>query len=247
MNFVAEDTVRALDRIATEPLTYYRAALHVACSTAPPPFGQLWYGDKYRFLAVEPTWLAASLIANAEKEGDGSRKLWALAGRASEPRVAEAIRQHAIDESRHALIYVAMCQLVFPEALDVQLLAHARALSPQYRSHDVPPVSGKASRESVLDELVQMNLGEIRTRIHQLLLQPVLRVHCPPGKQERLSRTLDVLLTDETRHIQYTARLIEAEAQRGKSQLICSIMRTRLQEFNQITLAEVGDSRFVGK
>ena len=51
---------------------------------------------------------------------------------------------------------------------------------------------------------------------------------------------LDSLLEDETRHIQYTARLIEAAAQRGQDRVVLATMARRLAEFNEITLNELG-------
>ena len=78
--------------------------------------------------------MAASLIANAEKEGEGSRKLWALSGRIDDPYISECVRKHAIDESRHALLYVAICELVFPGAMEGEVRVFAQSLSPRFAS-----------------------------------------------------------------------------------------------------------------
>src|SRR5690348_10127120 len=88
-------TIDALRAFGTEPLPGYESALNHACSAEPPPFGMAWYGDRYRDYAIQPGWLAQSLIANAIKEGEGSTKLWALAGRSRQPDVSELIRTHA--------------------------------------------------------------------------------------------------------------------------------------------------------
>jgi hypothetical protein len=247
MAFIAEETVRALREYGTEELPHYEAALHDACTAFPPPFGQAWYGEKYRTMASDPTWLAASLIANAEKEGEGSRKLWVLVGRTGDPDTAEAIRQHAIDESRHALLYVAMCELVFPGSLEGQVKTYADLLSPRYSLRDLPPEQSKAHPEVVLDELIQMNIGEIRTRIHQLLLRPVLTAFCDKNSRSRLFQVLDSLLRDETKHVQYTARLIEQAARNGRAEFVMFTTAARIDDFNTITLAEVGEAKFVGQ
>ena len=76
-----------LKRFGTEELPAYERALREACNGTPPPFGQAWYGEKYRLLASDPAWLATSLIANAEKEGDGARKLWQLAAGSQDPEI----------------------------------------------------------------------------------------------------------------------------------------------------------------
>lgn len=247
MAFIATDTINALRQRGTEALPHYEAALCAACEACPPPFGQAWYGQKYRTFASNPEWLASSLIANAEKEGEGSRKLWALVARCPDQDIAEAIRQHAIDESRHALLYVAMCELVFPGALEGEVKSYAESLSPRYSPRDFPESTAKASRELVIDELIQMNIGEIRTRIHQLLMRPVITAYCPPDRQDRLQRVLDSLMEDETKHIEYTARLIDAAASNGYSDLVVATTRQRIKDFSELTLEEVGEARFVGE
>ncbi|MFN9645105.1 MAG: hypothetical protein ACK6BG_08320 [Cyanobacteriota bacterium] len=246
-NFIAFDTCKALRDRGTGLLVHYEAALDQAVESSPPPFGQAWYGVKYRSVAADPQWFATSLIANSEKEAEGSRKLWELAGRCSIPEIAEAIRQHAIDESRHALLYLAILDLIFPGALDDDAKQYANSLSPRYSQHDFPPDVDKVSIEVVLDELIQMNIGEIRTRIHQLLLRPVAMAYCPEENQMKLTRILDSLMEDETKHIDYTARLIDRLGHELSLELVQAIMTQRVAEFNEITLSEVGEQKFLGE
>ncbi|MCE3261769.1 MAG: hypothetical protein K0R43_848 [Pseudoduganella sp.] len=247
MTFIATDTMNALRQRGEAQLPCYEQALRSACEASPPPFGEAWYGEKYRELSSDPGWLATSLIANAEKEGEGSRKLWELVARCPDPEIAEAIRQHAIDESRHAMQYVAMCELVFPGALEGDMKDYADGLSPRYSARDFPAPAPHASAQAVLDELVQMNIGEIRTRIHQLLMSPVITAYCPPERRERLHKLLASLMEDETRHIQYTARLINAAGEQGSADFVLHTTRRRVREFNELTLAEVGESMFTGE
>src|SRR3989338_3923768 len=97
----------ALESIsATGELASYARLLRVACSESPPPFGMKWYGEKYRSLACEPEWLARSLVLNAEKEAAGSEALWHLAGSIAQQDISHKVRLHAIDESRHAKLYI---------------------------------------------------------------------------------------------------------------------------------------------
>jgi hypothetical protein len=246
MNAVAELTIRALAETGAEHLDGYSSSLSEACEAAPPPYGMAWYGEKYRQVASDPSWLANSLIANAAKEGEGSQKLWALAGRAAERQVAEQIKVHAIDEARHARLYISMLGIAFPEAVDKSIIAECNKLSPGYTSDDEPDKLPAATESQVLDELIQMNIGKIRTRIHQLLLRPVIMSHCPPEGRAKLQRILDSLLGDETRHIEYTARLIEKAMAEKSAGFVRNTMKQRLEEFNQITLEEVGELSFEG-
>jgi len=246
MNTVAKLTLEALAEYRKNPLEKYADSLYEACEKYPPPFGMFWYGEKYRQVACDPNWLANSLIENAAKEGEGSRKLWDLTSRTGMPEIADQIRHHAIDEARHARLYIAMLDIAFPDAIDDTLRATLYDLSPGYTVKDTPEPSLSSTEATVLDEIIQMNIGEIRTRIHQLLLRPVILAHCPEENCDRLTRILDSLLTDETRHIEYTARLIEEFITRGYSSFVYQTMQKRLEEFNQITLTEVGELVFDG-
>ncbi|AUX46377.1 hypothetical protein SOCE26_078980 [Sorangium cellulosum] len=247
MTTVAELTLAALEQHGTEPLPAYAATLRASCAEHVPPFGMAWYGDKYREVASDPAWLASSLIANAQKEGEGSRGLWQLAGRTSDADTSDQIRLHAIDESRHANMYLAMLDLVFPDAVGSDLQPALDELSPRYTKKYRPLRTESASVEHVLDELIQMNLGEIRTRIHQLLLRPMITAHCVGERREKLTGVLDSLILDETRHIEYTARLIERASVTGLADFVRRTMAARLREFNDITLVEVGEAQFVGE
>ncbi|HEU4369876.1 MAG TPA: hypothetical protein VFV05_16760 [Methylomirabilota bacterium] len=236
----AELTLRALRRRGADPFPVYARTLRAACRSAAPVFGADWYGARYRALASDPRWFAESLLINAAKEGRGSRELWALAGRAHDPGIAEAVRRHALDESGHALMYLAMLDLVFPGAIPPGRRPSFRALSPRYSALDRPPPRRPVRPRALLDALIQMNLGEIRTRINQLLMMPIVAAYCPAGSRGRLARMLRALLRDETRHVRYTAGLIERAVADGERAFVAVTMRRRLALLNRITLSEVG-------
>lgn len=246
MNAVYDLTIQGLKEKGAKSLEKYAISLQAACEAHPPPFGMAWYGDKYRQVSRDPTWLANSLVSNAAKEGEGSRKLWELAGRTDDLEVAEQIRRHAIDEARHARLYILMIDIAFPDAMDEACRTALNDLSPGYTLRDQPKVQPPSAEAQVLDEIIQMNIGEIRTRIHQLLLRPVIQAHCPSESRNKLKRVLDSLLLDETRHIEYTARLVEQAFTGGYSDFIQRTTSRRLDEFNQITLQEVGGLVFDG-
>jgi hypothetical protein len=241
--FVTKLVTKELQRFGTGKLRRYEAALAEACGAAPPPYGEAWYGDRYRSWAVDGAWMAQSLVANASKEGDGARKLWSLSGRTGDRRVAELVRQHAIDEARHAHFYIALLELAFPGAANKEALVRLHKLSPGYTSKDRPKRRRVASDASVLDEIIQMNIGEIRTLIHQKLMRPVLALHCPQAARNRLSRLLDGLSADEVKHIDYTARLIDTAAT-DRPDFVRETFRARLAEFNAITIGEVGSGQY---
>jgi hypothetical protein len=240
MNVVAELTLSALGGASSRGIENYSSALISACDNHQPPFGMAWYGDQYRSYAKDPYWLATSLVANAEVEGDGARKLWNIAGSAGTDNDARMIQQHAVDEARHAKLYIHMLNTVFPGAMDADLELASKARSPAMSMAEVLPSMTPASQIRLLDDLVQMNIGEIRTRIHQQLLRPVILAHSPVAERNKIARALDALLKDETRHITYTAKLIEDYSNNGYEEFIRITMAKRLAQFNEITLNEVG-------
>ena len=246
MTVLVESTLGALREHGAGRVPAYEGAIRIAFDRSPPPFGMAWYGEKYRDLATDPDWLAVSLVANATKEGEGARELWELAGRVDDADVAARLQRHAVDESRHALYYGAMLELAFPDALPAEARPALRALSPRFRVSDQPPAGPALLDRQVIDAVIQINLGEIRTRIHQLLLTPVILAHCPEASRLRLSRILAALLGDESRHVVYTGHLLEGALAHGHRDFVLETMAERLDEFNRLTLRQAGEATFTG-
>jgi hypothetical protein len=208
MNVVARMATRALREHGVPKLPAYRQALVSACNAFPPPFGGKAYSDLYRESATDPEWVALSLATNSLGEGEGA--------------------QHA---------YITLLELVFPEAVDEQLWPRLQELSPGYTKR-TPLTATKGSPYAIpatVDELIQMNIAEIRTRTLHLLQRPVLLAYCSARRRARVRRILDSLLLDETRHIAYTARLIERAAQDSGIDQVMDLMRERIRDFNEIT------------
>jgi hypothetical protein len=208
-----------------------------------PPFLQAWYGDRYRDFAMDPQWLAGSFVANADKEAEGARKLARIASEARNLPFAAEILEHAEDEARHARMYLAMLKLVFPEALTdeerQELLNGLPAAGFAVINHDI----AVRPKEEILDDIVQMNIGEVRTRLHQMLLRPVAMAVCPSITRTSLNKLLERILYDEGRHILYTARILH-DAMADGAELIEKLYRRRCNDFSELTLREVGVGQF---
>jgi hypothetical protein len=246
MNSIPELTIGALRKIGIPKLPFYETALTHACEMSPPPFGERLYGDQYRSIAINPHWMACSLVTSAEREGDGAKRLWSLAACTSDSKIAKEVKRHAVDESRHARWYLVLLDLAFPGALDASLRQDLEILLPGLSLH-MPLKADESSpfaHTVTVDDLIQMNIAEIRTRIHHLLQRPVLLAHAPPAALGSITSILDPLLLDETRHIAYTAALIEKFAQLKNEQLVQDLMNERLQDFNDITNAELAQGIF---
>lgn len=246
MNIVAGLTVKALRAHGGAEWPHYRDALTTACRKAPPPFGTRAYGEIYRDAARDPAWMAISLIQNAEGEGEGSRHLWDLAACTPDARVAGQVKAHAIDESRHSRAYVAMLELTFPDVVDDDFHAQLTTLSPGYtqRSPLEPHQGSPYASPITVDDLIQMNIAEIRTLVHHLLQRPVLLGYCAPERRRRLASLLDALRFDEIRHIAYTAALIEEFARRGEAEAVKRLMQERMSDFNALTNQDLGRNVF---
>ena len=217
------------------------ASRHMA--TLEPPFLLAWYGDRYREFAMNLDWLAHSFVANAEKEAEGARKLAKIAASARGHAFAPRIFAHAKDEARHARMYIAMLKLIFPEALDESSRKQLLASFPVFGAlsdWDEPP----RALEAILDDIIQMNIGEIRTRLHQMLLRPVAGAACPKANAGSLLDLLQRIHEDEGRHILYTAQILEEQAREGYAAFIDAVYARRVRDFGEITLREVGVGQF---
>ncbi len=241
MNAVAGMTVKALAEHGVPRLPAYRRALVSACNECPPLFGKRPWRELYKRSARDPGWVALSLVTSSQSEGEGAQHLWDMAACTPDADIASQIKRHAIDEARHSRVYVTLLDLVFPGAVAKQLRTQLRQLSPGFtRSTPLAPRKGSPyAHPATVDELIQMNIAEIRTRILQLLQRPVLLAFCRADRRARVRRVLDSLLYDETRHIAYTARLIERAAQKSGIEQVAALMQERVRDFNEITRDEV--------
>jgi hypothetical protein len=246
VNNAAELALTSLRSHYREAGSYYRDALVTACRKAPPPFGTRKYEKIYRDVARDPNWMAVSLIQNAQGEGEGSEHLWDLAASTPDPRVAAQVKAHAIDESRHSKAYVAMLDLTFPDVVDNKSRAQLASLSPGYTQRSpLEPHAGSPYASAVtLDDLIQMNIAEIRTLVHHIIQRPMLLAYCAPERRRRLALLHDRLQVDEARHIGYTATLIEEFARRGKADIVNRLMQERMSDFNAITNEDLGRGAF---
>src|SRR6266849_3683035 len=247
VNIAAELTLKSLRSHHRAAGPHYRDALVTACRKAPPPFGTKNYEKIYRDVAKDPDWMANSLIQNAQGEGEGSGHLWDLAASTPDPRIAAQVKAHAIDESRHSKAYVAMLDLTFPDLVDNnELHVQLASLSPGYSQRSpLEAHEGSAYASAItLDDLIQMNIAEIRTLVHHILQRPMLLAYSAPARRSRLALLHDRLRVDEARHIGYTATLIEEFAQRGKADAVKRLMQERMSDFKAITNEDLGRGVF---
>jgi hypothetical protein len=224
----------------------YLSALATALEDEPPPFDTPGYAALYRDASADAQWMAISLITNAEREGDGAKRLWSLSACSPDRDEQHLLKSHAVDESRHALFYLALLDHAFPGMTDPQFRVALRELSPHYAMRmELFAVAGSPyAKAPSIDDFIQMNIAEIRTTIHHLLQRPALAQHASENTYADMMPILDSLLRDELRHVGYTARLIERRSRDAAAPDLASLFRRRLRDFNQITNEELGNRAF---
>ncbi len=224
----------------------YFTALDQAMREEPPPFGSREYGIIYKSLSAEARWMAVSLITNAEREGDGAKRLWSLAACSVDGKHRGLLKRHACDESRHARIYLSLLDLAFPGAVAPEFAVELRQLSPGFSMRTEPfPVPGSPyAKVPTIDDFLQMNIAEIRTAIHHTMQRPALAEHSPPENAGKITSLQEALLKDELSHIAYTAMLIEEIGQGIDAGQLLALFRKRFHDFNAITTEELGGNVF---
>lgn len=232
------------DITACEYPGYARILDHSFC-TAPPPFSMNWFGRRYFELARDPEWFANSLVANSALEGYGSTQIWNFSTRMQQDEYIDAVRQHALDESRHSTMFVSMLHLTFPGlSMDAGTEERIRMQQPRYSRDNLPGARRVApecrmSSDDSISELVGVHLTEIRALVLQYLLRSVIRVYAPVPSEKRLGMFCASLIRDEARHIDYTARIFEALANEGRADQLADMFEKRVREFNDLTMIEL--------
>lgn len=215
----------------------YLAAVEGAVAAEPPPFGTDAYRDLYRYASANARWMMFSLMRNAQREGQGATDLWSLAACALDGDERQLLKRHAVDESRHAKVYLALLDLSFPDAVDPSFRKEMDSFSPDYALVQEPsPVTGSQyAKDPTIDDFVQMNIAEIRTTIHHLMQREALEEHCPAENLPRAIKILNALLRDELGHVAYTALLCERKAAALGPGGLARLYGRRLRDFNRIT------------
>lgn len=217
----------------------YLQALSIALRTN-PPYASKAYEDTYREASADRRWMAASLLTNSHREGEGATRLWSLAACAGDADVQALLKQHAVDESNHATFYLTLLDLALPHSVDEQFRSELRQLSPGYTMAQSLYIveDSPYGRAPTIDDFIQMNIAEIRTTLHHLMQRRALFECCDEEALPKVRKLLDRLLRDELKHVSYTAKLIEQMSSEAGIERLISLFSTRFKDFNDITVDE---------
>jgi hypothetical protein len=244
MSFLATLISENLRKVKSPEYPVYEKIIR-HCYATTPPFAKDWFGRRYFELAKDPEWFANSLVANSALEGYGATQIWKFSNRIENDTYSAALRQHALDESRHSTMFIRMLQLTFP---NIELDEHSRKnldkLQPKYTRKNHPPTEKRPSEElllgrEALNELIQVHITEIRALILQFLLRPAMLAYAPESSRKTLMSASDVLIRDESRHIRYSAEFFEDAARSGETEFLFDAFEFQTRQFNDLTMEEL--------
>jgi hypothetical protein len=220
-----------------DDLPNYTESLTAAFARIDPVFLRPRYADFFWHCASRvPGYVPRVVLTNGKAESDGSVKLLELWQQMKgDPGAEEQVMTHATDESRHARIFVHLTEFAFPNHFAAESLKRFEETLPDVRKMSHAKAAEPLPEDHVIDHLVQMNIGEIRTRLHVHLFAPVVCAMAPESNQSAVRALFKGLVRDEVRHISYTASLMERWSQGGARKLIRDLYLGRLHAFNGIT------------
>lgn len=245
MSVIHRLVVQSLRSIDATPHEEYEKALLDAFEKHPPVQEKNWFGRHYFNLARDKGWFANSLIENARMEGYGSAQIWKFSNRMINQEYIPKVRQHSLDESRHAKIFVMMLNIVFPRALENdELRAAVESLYPGFTAKNPPPDQEVPPEmlldgQEALDELIQVHLTEIRAIVLQHLLRSAILAHTPSESQHTIQKFMNTLIRDEAKHIEYTAGLFEDAIHSGYRDFVFTKIAERQAALNDLTYDEL--------
>jgi len=221
----------------------YSEALTRAFEKVDPVFTRKQYADFFWHCSkTVPGWLPNVVLASASKESEGSMSLLSLWQSMRNVEFAEKwVLFHAKDESRHSRVFVRLVDLTFPNFFQqAQLRAVQESLN-RITDDDLHK-KGHIEDDVLMDYLMQINMGEIRTRIHMHLLAPLFYNLAPKENQPQVGKILKGLESDEVRHIAYTVNILERWAQDGNQSRLKNIYENRTSFFHRRTIRETEDA-----
>ena len=145
------------------------------------------------------------------------------------------ILKHSQDEGRHSFLYIQLAQLCFPENFNDTKIKYIKNNIVDVVKNEKKQIPPNITHEILIDHIIQMNMVEIRTRTNINLLSPILLSLCPEEHRNQVEEILISLSYDESRHIGYTAELLNDWAESGYSEIILQLYNKRLEQFSALS------------
>lgn len=219
----------------------YMGALSRALWEEPPPFGTHLYAEMVDTASTEGMWAAVSLITRAESSGSRARHLWSLAAHSADDE--QQLKQLAVAESEHVATYLDLLGICLPHIVPEAFRSQLRAMSPGYDmdQHLDSNHEPLYSHVSPLDNLIRLNLADLRSLSLCVMQRPALLQHCPAENLSRATGALNSLIEDELDHVARTAELIERHARGWSAARVVAAFQSCIFRFNRATSEETID------
>lgn len=236
----AEDVLSNLPSHWDGPLESYGDCLRAAFTEFDPVFTKEHYADFYLKCSSEvPAWIPSNILANAKKESDGSKLLYEFWRRVrGDSQLENDVMFHIKDEIRHSKLFITLTELAFPQVAEQPFIHKMRNELFSLDESEATKHDEVLSENEIADHLVQMNLGEIRTRVHISMIAPLISAFAPIENRPKVEKLLTALVDDETAHIAYTAKHLENISKSvGVGELKALFVR-RLRDLHEYTVYE---------
>jgi hypothetical protein len=235
-----EEILNQLRGFSDSELTNYSSIVRMSCRSTDPVFFKPRYADFFwKCASTVPGWIADVVLANSEAESQGSAKLlslWQLTQ--INKGIEDQILFHAKDEARHSRLFIKLVQLAFPNLKSSAEVNDIKAGLIKIKSSDLKKKADLVTDDLLFDNLIQMNMGEIRTLIHMHFLGPVIYNMSPKENKDQVASILQGLANDEVVHIGYTAKLIEEWCTDNNYDIAEQLYSQRMEDFHAITIAQ---------
>lgn len=208
-NVLFEQTVAYLSMPCRKRLSMYLRLLRQACIEDPPPYGESGYADGFVTLSDNSEWFASLLLSYAEEEAIGAERLIRLSRTVEKllPRAKSFVMKHAQDETRHVLVFLKVLRALFPQ---FRVSPEAREALERRHSNLMQPQSlGGEFRGDLLSEFSQINIGEVKNRVHLSMLRDQALKHCCASNLKEVEFLTSSLIKDEVNHIVYTGTVLQ--------------------------------------
>lgn len=237
-NCLYNGTLRCLPEAARKRVPFFLSCLEQACATDRPPYGENWYFEIYRALAKKSEWLSNLFIRYSGEEIQGSIRLGSLrvGGKGLFTKTHDKLlARHQGDEARHAHNFLHYCAVVFPGMRTDAAEKRLKNLA-QLQQVALPTFS----RDRINLEIVQINIGETKNRIHLNLIKSAALSHCPTSAQDITQQIGDRFIRDEIRHIYSTALILESLAKTTDAVTLRNIYIKEFCDLNAAIRTELG-------
>jgi len=235
-----DEILLQLKEFSDDDLSMFSVILKDSFKQVSPVFTKPKYVEFFWHCAsTVPGWIGEVVLANAEAESQGSKKLLDLwKSTIVNKEIEDSILYHAKDESRHSHLFIKLFLIAFPETNSSRGVSKIRDELTKIDNRDLIKDSMTVSDDELLDHLIQMNMGEIRTLVHMHFLGPIIYAMTPKEDKGKVNKILQGLAQDEVIHIGYTSKLIEDWCRDNNYERANHLYKYRLMDFHKLTISQ---------